>query len=104
MNDVEQGQTPFTTELRWPNDNSVHTIMLDADDYERQERRLTHFAASDAPDPWEFDINLERLAQVFDVRIESSPSGASVRVNGRDLGTTPADRCKCLFESLTGVA
>lgn len=91
VNGVDQGQTPFETTLQWPNETTIHRIVLEADDYEREERRLTRQAALKVRGPWKFDIELARLARVFDVRVESTPAGASARVEGRDCGTTPAD-------------
>jgi hypothetical protein len=50
---------------------------------------LAWTAAKEAENPWEFDIVLPWLSRTFDLRVESEPAGATVRVDGRAVGNTP---------------
>jgi len=82
------GQAPVTRKLTWDN-NTVHTVSVAADDYERLTRQLPYEEARSADSPWEIDFELARLVHTVDVRIQSVPPGATIRVDEREVGQAP---------------
>ena len=59
------------------------------DDYDRAEQTITYEEALTSATPWKLHFKLEPLVQVFDVRIETTPPGATVRINGKTHGKSP---------------
>ncbi|MBW8017609.1 MAG: PEGA domain-containing protein [Planctomycetes bacterium] len=89
VNGVEQGQTPFTGRLRWYED-TVHRIVVRAENYEPAQWAHGWTDAKEAVNPWEFNIILLKLAEPVDVRFDTVPSGATLYLDGNARGTCPA--------------
>jgi len=88
---VEQGHTPFKTELIWE-EGSTHRISVEAKEYERKERVLTHFLAQSVKTrTWDQEFHLERLEHVIPLKIVSEPVGAQVFFGNEPFGQTPVE-------------
>ena len=85
---AQAGRTPLTRKLTWDS-NTVHTITVAADQYERQTQQLPYEAARDASSPWESDFPLARLVHTVGVQIQSVPARATIKVDGQIVGQAP---------------
>lgn len=96
LNGVEQGQSPFETELIWKEGNdweeeTTHRIAVEANEYERQERVLPYSLAKSVKGPWKLDFALDRVSHVIPLKISSEPVGARVYIGDESFGQTPVE-------------
>ena len=82
------GPAPVARKLAWDG-NTVHTVSVAAEDYERQTLPLHYDMAQSETSPWHINFDLKRLAHAVNVRVESLPPGAAIQVDGQPVGRTP---------------
>lgn len=84
----EVGPTPLSEKLTWSKED-VHTVTVEAEDYERESRTLLYEDAVSASDPWEFHFLLELLVIRAEIDITANVDAATVKVNDVLIGKTP---------------
>ena len=83
-----EGQTPLRKKLTWKKED-VHTIVVDANEYERESRNLGYEQAHISGDPWNITFDMKPLVIKADVDVTSNVDRANVIIDGVLAGTTP---------------
>jgi hypothetical protein len=88
LDGTNEGQTPLSKELTW-SEKDVHTVSVEAKDFESQSKRLTFEDARLATDPWEIQFDLQLLVERVEIDITANVDGANVSVDDVFVGRTP---------------
>lgn len=82
------GPTPFSEKLTWSGED-LHTVTVEAEDYEMESLNLLYEDARSAPDPWEWKVALKPLVIRAEIDITANIDAATVKVNDLIIGKTP---------------
>lgn len=88
IDDVNVGEAPVAQTLTWHHD-TVHTIAATADKHERDAKPLTYGEAKQEKSPWNIELEPKALAEVVQVKIQTVPAGATIRVGEQPVGRAP---------------